>query len=220
MCLCLPWKTVGHEKSTFLRPECHHPGFHSLLPPRQFVSIQMHFNILSSVSQNHSPQLQLICSFMKMLPAYHWGWKHLFQDSVYSLLWPLRSLLIQVNLMQQPFLSFHTVQGAELFESEQASGGWMETLILLCNLDSWVLCLSSLVRLDSLSMCLSPCLDYSFMNCWLLGLRLDFLASIPDLWLTSALRILRGPVLIFQFPDLLLGLIFSSHRLCNPQFAY
>lgn len=23
MCLCSPWKTVGHEKSTFLRPECH-----------------------------------------------------------------------------------------------------------------------------------------------------------------------------------------------------
>lgn len=38
--------------------------------------------------------------------------------------------------MQQLFLSFHTVQGFELAEFEQASGGQMRTLILPFNLDS------------------------------------------------------------------------------------
>lgn len=37
-------------------------------------------SVFCPVSQNHSPQMQLICSLIKTLPAYHWGWKHLFQD--------------------------------------------------------------------------------------------------------------------------------------------
>lgn len=87
------------------------------------------------------------------------------------------------------------------------------------HLAAWTLSsLPSLMRPDCWSTSLPPLLDHSFRNCQLLGLGLDFLASIPD-GLTSALRILHGPVLIFQFPDLLLGLLSSSHGLHIPQLA-
>lgn len=91
---CGDSKPLGHSLMTecvFLFPErwwaTRSPppaaAFPSSRTPKPFARIQLHFHVLSSVSQNYPPQTPLMCSLMKTL-AYRCCWKHLFQDWLYS----------------------------------------------------------------------------------------------------------------------------------------